>query len=326
MEGNLNFKYLKIVADTVILEKNIVGYGSTSITTALLQYELDSNIKELEQYLKREDIIRAYNLGIKALDEVDEFIREYGNKCDYKKRDTLLYTNKNLGVKEIEEEYKIRKENGLPVEFITEENNPFSFDLKAGIISKHGGAEIDPYKFTHELLDVSVNKGLKVYENTEVVKVIYKEDGVEVFTRYDNKVKGKIVIVATGYNTNLFTNRNFGVTTTTFNIATKPLESLDGYFNKILIRDNKDPYNYLRTTVDNRIIIGGEDVNFIPDINNDKEVSEKYNILEQRVKDMFPSIENIEIEYKYCGAFTSTQDNLGFLGQDPHNDKLWFEI
>lgn len=115
--------------------------------------------------------------------------------------------------------------------------------MKAGIISKHGGAEIDPYKFTHELLDVSVNKGLKVYENTEVVKVIYKEDGVEVFTRYDNKVKGKIVIVATGYNTNLFTNRNFGVTTTTFNIATKPLESLDGYFNKILIRDNKDPIN-----------------------------------------------------------------------------------
>lgn len=38
----------------------------------------------------------------------------------------------------------------------------------------------------------------------------------------------------------------------------------------ILIRDNSDPYNYLRTTVDNRIIIGGEDVDFIPDIFNEK--------------------------------------------------------
>lgn len=211
-------------------------------------------MKNLEQYSKKEDIIKAYNLGIKALDEIDEFIREYGNDCDYVKRDTLLYTNKKLEIKELEEEYNIRKESGLLVDFITEENNPFSFDLKAGIISKHGGAEIDPYKFTHELLNAAVKNGLKVYENTEVVKVIYNKDDVEVFTKYDYKVRDKIIVVATGYNTNLFTNRNFGVTTTTFNIATKPLESLDGYYNNILIRDNNDPYNYLRTTVDNGLI------------------------------------------------------------------------
>jgi glycine/D-amino acid oxidase-like deaminating enzyme len=33
---------------------------------------------------------------------------------------------------------------------------------------------------------------------------------------------------------------------------------------------------------------------------------------------------NIEIEYRYCGAFASTQDNLGFLGKDPSNEKLWY--
>lgn len=322
----LGYYFSKKNIDTVILEKNIVGYGSTSITTALLQYELDSNEQELEQYSKKEDIIKAYNLGKKALDEIDEFIKEYGNNCDYKKRDTLLYTNKKLEINEIEQEYKIRKENGFEVEFITEENNPFSFNLKAGLISKGGGAELDPYKFTHELLDVSTKKGLRIYENTEVVKVNYNEDDVEVITRYDNKVKGKIIIVATGYNTNLFTNRNFGVTTTTFNIATKPLENLDGYYNNVLIRDNNNPYNYLRTTVDNRIIIGGEDINYIPDINNDREISEKYNILEQRLKDMFPNIKGIDIEYKYCGAFTLTQDNLGFIGKDPNNKKLWFTL
>ena len=32
----------------------------------------------------------------------------------------------------------------------------------------------------------------------------------------------------------------------------------------------------------------------------------------------------MEVEYKYCGAFASTQDNLGFLGKDPNNDKLWY--
>ncbi|KFX54185.1 FAD-binding oxidoreductase [Clostridium botulinum] len=322
----LGYYFSKNNINSVILEKNIIGYGSTGITTALLQYELDGTVRELEQYTTNENVIQSYKLGIKALNEIEEFIKQYDNNCNYKKRDTLFYTAKSSDIAQIKEEYKIRKENGFDVEFIEEKNNPFSFDLKAGLYSKNGGAEIDPYKFTHQLIDVSTKKGLRVYENTEAVKVLYNDDGVEVVTKYDFKVRGKIVIVATGYHTDLFTSRNFGVTTTAFNIVTKPLDNFNGYYNKVLIRDNKEPYNYLRTTADNRIIIGGEDINFIPDIYNKKQVSEKYSILEQRLKSMFPNIKNIDIEYKYCGAFTSTQDNLGFIGKDPKNKKLWFNL
>jgi len=42
-------------------------------------------------------------------------------------------------------------------------------------------------------------------------------------------------------------------------------------------------------------------------------------------KNLFPDL-NIEIEYRYCGAFASTQDNLGFLGKDPNNSKLWYGL
>lgn len=66
------------------------------------------------------------------------------------------------------------------------------------------------------------------------------------------------------------------VTTTTFNIATKPVKNFDGYYNKVLIRDNKVPYNYIRTTPKDRLIICGEDINFIPDIYNEKAAEEKY--------------------------------------------------
>lgn len=322
----LGYYFSKNNIDAVILEKNIVGYGSTSITTALLQYELDSTARELEQHTEIENVIKSYKLGMKALDEIEEFIKQHDNKCNYKKRDTLFYTAKSKDISEIKEEYQIRKENGFDVKFIDEKNNPFSFDLKAGVYAKNGGAELDPYKYTHQLLDVATDNKLRVYENTEVVKVIYNDDGVEVVTKYDFKVRGKIIIVATGYHTELFSDRNFGTTTTAFNIATNSVKSLDGYYNKVLIRDNKNPYNYLRTTIDNRIIIGGEDINFIPDINNEKEVSKKYYILEQHLKNMFPNIKDIEIEYKYCGAFTSTKDNLGFIGKDPKNDKLWFNL
>lgn len=223
----------------------------------------------------------------------------------------------------MEQEYNFRKEAGLPVEFIDKNNNPFSFDVKGGVLSKGGGAKFDPYIFTHDLLRVSCKKGLRVYENTEAIEVKYDEQGVTVETIYGHKVRGKIVVVATGYNTEFFTDRAFGTKTTTFNIATKPIDNIKDIYKNVVIRDNKDPYNYLRTTSDNRLIIGGEDINFEPDIHNEELCCKSYNKLEQRLKSLFPDL-NIEIEYRYCGAFASTQDNLGFIGKDPNNKKLWY--
>ena len=123
--------------------------------------------------------------------------------------------------------------------------------------------------------------------------------------------------MATGYNTSIFTNRQFGTKITTYNIATKPVADFNGWYNKVLIKDNNIPYNYYRTTYDNRIIAGGGDIPFIPNIFDEKAADEKYSILENRIKNMFSNIEDIEVEYKYCGCFASTDDNLGFLGKDP---------
>ncbi|WP_294406767.1 FAD-binding oxidoreductase [uncultured Clostridium sp.] len=308
----------------VILEKKRVAHLSTSITTALLQYELDDKLADLTEYTSSENVIKSYKLGLKALDEIEEFIDTYGNESDYKKRDTLLYTSKKDEIKGIKIEYDHRKENGFDVQYIDQTYSGFSFDVKAGIISKNGGAEIDPYKFTRQLLKVSGSKCTEIYENTEVIDLIHYDDHIDVITEFGYKVRAKKVIVATGYNTSLFTDRNFATKTTSFNIVTKPVSNIEGWNERILIRDNSDPYNYLRTTMDNRMIIGGEDVRFIPDIFNEKMAEEKYDILENRLKSMFPNIKDIEIEYKYCGAFYSTADNMGFIGPDNKHNNLWY--
>ena len=39
---------------------------------------------------------------------------------------------------------------------------------------------------------------------------------------------------------------------------------------------------------------------------------------------MFKEIKDIEIEYKYCGCFASTADNLGFIGPDSKHKNLWY--
>ncbi len=320
----VGYYFSKANIPAVILEKERVAHCSTSITTSLLQYELDSNARQLEEYTTLDNVIMSYKLGLKALDEIDEFIKKYGNKCKYQRKDTLLYTSKDEEIKEMKEEYEIRKKAGIDVKYISKEDNPFSINLKGGVYGVNGGAQLDPYEYTHELLDVSCNMGLKVYENTEVIDIKYVENSVEVTTSYGYKVKGKKVIIATGYNTERFTKRNFGHKTVTYNIVTKPVNRFDGWFNKVLIRDNCDPYNYFRTTEDNRIIAGGEDIDFYNNILNEKVAKEKYEILLNRIKNMFPKINSIESEYEYCGGFISSQDNLGFFGEDPNHKNLWY--
>lgn len=320
----VGYYFSKANIPAVILEKERVAHCSTSITTSLLQYELDSNARQLEEYTTLDNVIMSYKLGLKALDEIDEFIKKHGNKCKYQRKDTLLYTSKDEEIKEMKEEYEIRKKAGIDVKYISKEDNPFSINLKGGVYGVNGGAQLDPYEYTHELLDVSCNMGLKVYENTEVIDIKYLENSVEVITSYGYRVKGKKVIIATGYNTERFTKRNFGHKTVTYNIVTKPVDRFDGWFNKVLIRDNCDPYNYFRTTEDNRIIAGGEDIDFYNNILNEKVAKEKYEILLNRIKNMFPKINSIESEYEYCGGFISSQDNLGFFGEDPNHKNLWY--
>lgn len=307
----------------VILEKSRLAHTSTSITTSLLQYELDRNAADLKTSQSQSNILKAYRLGLSAIDNISNFIETYGNHCNFKRCDSLLYGSKKSDKSELYDEYTFRRGGGLDVEFIEESNSPYNFPISCGVVAKNGGAVLDPYRFTHQLLETSSQNGLGVYENSEVISVEYEENGVKVQTVYGHEVKGKIVICATGYNTSLFTKREFGTKSTTFNIATKPIPELSNTLQNTVFRDNELKYHYFRATPDNRLIIGGEDVRFIPDIDNLEIRARCYGLLEQRLKQLFPMY-NIEIEYQYCGAFESTFDDLGYIGKDKDKHNLWY--
>ncbi|MGL5378328.1 NAD(P)/FAD-dependent oxidoreductase [Clostridium sp.] len=307
---------------TVLIEKGRIAHLSTSVTTSLLQYELDDTLDSLKSVIGLENAVKAYKLDIQALNEIESIINEYGNNCNYYKRDTIFYSLKEDDEKIIKGEYKLRKENGLDVELLNKDNNEYEIPLKWGVLAKKGGAEIDPYKFTLQLLKASENNGLKVYENTEAIEIHKFNDYIEVECKYGYKIKAKKVIVATGFNTSLITKKHFATKYNTFNIVTKPLKEVP-WKNNVLFRDTGDPYTYLRTTWDNRIIIGGEDIDF-KDIENEEKAKEKYEILETKLKSMLPNTRDIEIEYKYCGCFASTKDNLGFIGPDKRNNNLLY--
>ncbi len=320
----VSYYFSKNCIPNLVLEKGRIAHSSTSITTSLLQYELDGNCAELSKFIDEKSVIRAYKAGLHALDEIKNFAEQYGNNFEYKVSDSVLFSNKKLDENSIKEEFEIRKKHGLPVELFDESSNPFGFDIKYGIVAKNAAAKIDPFKFTHTLLDISTQKYSSVFENSEVISVEYLEDCVLLTTVYGYKIKAKKIIVATGYNIDLFTNVDLGVKmSTTFNIATSPIPNLDSVYDNNVFRDNDNIYHYFRTTKDKRILFGGEDIGFINDIDNKTLCEKQYDTLEKMCKQFFKNYE-FDIDYKYCGAFASTHDNLGFVGQDAKRKNQWY--
>lgn len=305
----------------VLIDANRFGMGSTSITTSLLQYELDDNFNTLSKTITEKQVEKCYKLGVDALGELSKIIKRLGNNCSYKKNNCFLFTQNIFEKKDIENEYKARKNMKLDVRFLEDNDTVLPFKFKSGIFSKNGGARLNPYNFTHQLLNDSKKYKARLYENTKAVSISYSDSFAKVYTEYNNYIIAKNVVVATGYNISTFTKKEFCKKYVTYNIVTKPIKNLKDL--NLLVRDNKTIYHYFRQTDDGRIILGGADT---PLAKNgiDKSIAQiKYKSLLKYLKDLFPGFSKyIEIDMGYCGIFATTKDNMGVIGVDKKHKQL----
>jgi glycine/D-amino acid oxidase-like deaminating enzyme len=318
---------------TIILDRNIIGYSSTSASTSLLQYEVDTDLTGLKSMIGMENAVLSFKLFEKAVFDIQNIIDGFSEKCGFCQRESLYYTNKAVDADNLKEEFNLRKNNGFDVEFIDKQKAKqlFSFDIEAGILSKSGAGEINPYAFAHELINASVKKGLEVFENSEVTAIKQQADHMIVETNKNKWIKCKKVLISTGYEGVNYINEKIATFTRTFIIATRPVQLFDGWFNRCLIRDNLQTYTYFRTTADNRILVGGEDENLggerskISQLNNMESFLEnKYSTLENKLKSFFPQIKDIEVEYKFNGVFGVTSDGLPYIGEHPDHPNTFF--
>ncbi|MTI67035.1 MAG: FAD-dependent oxidoreductase [Firmicutes bacterium] len=310
--------------NTVMVDKNIVGYGSTRASTSILQYEIDTDLVGLKGLIGEKKAVRGFKLCEKAVYDIKNIVNDLDDDCDFTLKECFYYTKNSSEVDLLKKEYQLRKKHGFDVEFLGKEKSKkyFSFPIEGGIYSNKGAAQINPYKFTHALINKARKKSLRVYENTRIDKYFIENDHVVLKTNNDFLIKAKKVIIATGYEGKDFIKKDIVNLTRTFTIVTKPVKKFLGWFNTSIIRDNEDSYTYLRTTKDNRIIIGGEDIKIgnenskISNLTNDDLIAKKkYDILSNKLKGYFPGINDIEIEYRFSGVFGVTKDGLPYIGE-----------
>ena len=310
----------------IAIDRRNPGLGSTSASTALLQYELDINLADLIRRVGRERAVAGYRACLEGVRAIARLANELTEDVDFRRRPSLYRASRSRDAKALREECKTRQRFGLPCEILGKQDlhKLVDFDAPLALWNNVGG-EVDPWRLTHGLLRRSGRRDFSVYGRTDAKSLVARKGGVDVRTNR-GIIRARNVVVATGYEAARFLSKPVAKLNSTYAMVTDPVKSFEGWPRRCLVWESAHPYTYARTTADNRIMIGGEDVPFRDASRRDALVSAKGATLLRKVRRLFPSI-NMEIAYTWAGTFGETADGLPYVGAESgRTDRIFYTL
>jgi glycine/D-amino acid oxidase-like deaminating enzyme len=301
--------------EVVLVDSREVGMGSTMASTAILSYEPDVHLIDLIRQIGEKRAVRAYRVGLEAIDMLERTISQLDNSCDFRRRESLYLASgrKDAGI--VQRECIVRQKHHFKVELLSRSELAKSYSIKApcAILTREA-AEVNPFKLTLALVRSAQRKTLKVFCHSKVTDY-RREKGESVLTTADGcEVRARHVVFATGYETQQLLHQKKVRLASSYAIASTAGTQFPGGF---VLWESARPYLYVRTTVDGRIIAGGEDVDFVNAEKRDRLLPSKTRTLERKIRKMFPQL-SWKLDTAWTGTFGESEDGLPYIG--PHKD------
>ena len=310
----------------IVVDKRHPGLGSTSASTALLQYELDASLIELARQVGERRATDAYRAALAGVRAVKRISKSLSVDVGFRSRPTLYVASSSKDARSFANECRARRAIGLSCELLSKAELRGLVDFSApAALRTTAGAEVDPLRLTKALLDRSRKKGAQIFGRTTAQRIVPSNRHVDVVTDRGN-IRSTNVVLASGYEAGQFLPKQVAKLHSTYAIATEPITSFDGWPDRSLVWESARPYLYMRTTQDNRIIVGGLDDPFRDPRERDRRVSSKGHRLLLKARRYFPRIE-MEIALAWAGTFAETKDSLPFIGAHPEvNERVSFAL
>ncbi|MEI7026002.1 NAD(P)/FAD-dependent oxidoreductase [Paenibacillus sp. y28] len=309
--------------DVTLLEKNGLAEGSSSANTGLLQFSNDMMLCDMIDAIGEEAAVTFYRCCADSVRQLQEIAAGLPFSADLFPRSSLYYASTKPEVPKLRREYETLKAHGFAVEWLEEEaiaaRLPFR---KAAALLTHGDAEVNPYRFVIGLLEQARDQGARIYEHSQV-KHREKKDARFIVHTDQAQIEARRIIYATGYEPphlgrlikpNL--NRSYA-------IATKPVPSLDSWQQRWMIWETARPYLYLRTTKDNRVIVGGLDEEEAWPEQGSGERRQHARKLREKAQELFPDLP-LEVEFAWSATFGESLDGLPFIGCLPEEPDVFY--
>jgi glycine/D-amino acid oxidase-like deaminating enzyme len=318
-------RFVREGVHVVLVEGREIGFGSTGATTALIQYEIDSHLCDLIDRVGEAPAVRCYELCQEAVRGIERLATEGSDTCGYQRKKSLYLASRPRDGRALQEEHAARRRAGIEVELLSARDiqDRFSFRRPAALLSQLAG-EANAFRLTHKLIGAAVKLGLEVYDRTLVSK--FDLDGVEIRTTEGHRIRARTVVFATGYETPTFLDKKIVKLTSTFALATAPVQSFEGWGEeRCLIWETARPYFYARTTQDGRAMIGGADKPFATAHQQEKLIKLRTGKLKAQFARLFPAIP-IDVDWIWGGTFGETRDGLPYIGTLPQFPHGYFAL
>jgi glycine/D-amino acid oxidase-like deaminating enzyme len=313
---------------TVLLDKRDFGWGSTSATTALLQYELDTPLHELVAFVGEGHAVRSYKACLEAINKLERLVAHLNASCGFERKKSVYLASRRRDVAALKREYELRSRYGFRVDWLDRQHieADFSFSRPAALRS-HDAAQVDAYRLLHALLQQATQKGLRAYDRTAVTQHAPTPGtgGVTLTTDRTCRVTARKVVYATGYESVEVLKQPVVRLKSTYALASEPLQAFPGWHEQCLIWEAARPYFYLRTTSDGRAMMGGEDEDFVSAIKRDRLLEKKTAKLQKQFQALFPEIE-MEVAFSWAGTFGETKDGLAYIGEHTAFSDTYFAL
>ncbi len=308
----VRYQMIKAGISCVTLDARTIGLGSTSASTSLLQYEIDVPLYRMTEMIGKEKAERAYALCDEAIDVLGEIAKEVGGEY-YEPKKSLFYAAYKKDVSWLKKEYEARKAAGFKVRWLEgqEVKDEFGFEAPAAILSSHA-AQTNAYMLAHCLLQYQAKKS-PIYDRTPVTDIKHTAKGVTLKTESGYTVKCNRLVYATGYEVVNYIDKDIVKLLSTYAVVSEQYNERYFWKDEVLIWNTANPYLYMRTTPDNRVLIGGRDVDFYAPYKRDKLLKRKTEQLAADANKLFPHL-NFKPEFSWTGTFGSTKDGLPYIG------------
>jgi glycine/D-amino acid oxidase-like deaminating enzyme len=287
--------------------------GSTPASTALLQGELDTPLIELQKKLGLSRAARVCWLSAQAVQALTDRIHDLGIKCDHATRTSLYLPGNVLDVGDLKKEAEARQKIGLRSNFLNRrELKAFAGINKQGAIVSSGNAEVDPVKLVAGLWRSNISRGATLLRDTEVTDLEHSRTRVRLHMKHGPSLDTGHVVFCTGYELMKFAKPKGYKVISTWVLATKP-QKTRLWPSRSLIWEAADPYLYLRTTPEGRIIVGGEDEDFSDETKRDAMLPKKVAAIARKAAKLFPELD-FEPDYSWTGSFGESPTGLPAIG------------
>ncbi|MEO6607511.1 MAG: FAD-dependent oxidoreductase [Aestuariivirga sp.] len=291
--------------------------GSTSASTALIQWEIDQPLVKLAKQRGWKTASSAYLASVAAVKALQRRIRTLGVDCEMAPRDTLLLAGDAMGKTALAREVKQRRRLGLPSVLLDQKGllKKYGFDREAAIESK-GSIELNPVQLSLGMLKLAMNSGVEVVAPLNVIGIDATSKGVFVSFENGRVIAARKVIVASGYEMlPELPNKKYDLVST-WALATVKQMPNQLWPHKVLVWEASDPYLYFRTTHDNRIVVGGEDASYSNPERRDRQIKKKSQKILQKFGVLWPAA-TLKADYQWAGTFAESPTGMPIIGEVP---------